>query len=93
MMPNPAVAGILADHFVEARQHTDHQDEAIQERNLAFQEEYEGNPSLPYYMLIDPKTGEVYGTFAGAALKLQSFVDFLEEGIAKSEAKAVASSD
>ncbi len=93
MMPNPAVAGILEDHFVEARHHTDHTDEAIKKRNKAFQQEYEGNPSMPYYMLINPETDEVYGTFAGAALTLQSFVDFLEEGIAKSEEKAVASSD
>ncbi len=89
-MPDPAVAGIINQHYVEARHHTDHDDEGRRKSNIDLQEELQGNPSLPFYMLIDPKNGEIYGTFAGFALSKQSFIDFLNDGVAKASGKQVA---
>jgi len=89
-MPSPAVAGILSANFIEARHHTDHPDGDIAESNQAFQLEKQGDPSLPYYMLVHPESGEVFGTFSGFALTTKAFTDFLEAGVAKSAQKKVA---
>lgn len=92
-MPSPAVAGILSAQFIEARHHTDHPDGAIATSNQAFQMEKQGDPSLPFYMLLDPESGEVYGTFSGFALSTKAFTDFLEAGVAKSAQKKLAALD
>jgi hypothetical protein len=91
LMPKPAVAGILNKHFIESRLHTDHPDEVTRERNKELQKELQGDPSLPYYMLIDPESGKVYGTFGGMALQIDSFIEFLEDAVEESGIEEVAS--
>ena len=93
MMPMPAVAGLLNAHYVEARHHTDHPDDELANHNIALQLEMQGDISLPFYMLIDPKTDKVYATHAGLALTTKTFVDFLQSGVEQSGLEQVAQRD
>lgn len=81
IFPRPAVAGVLARHYVEARLHTDHPDDAIRERNLALQDELQGSLATPYYVLLDPLTEEVLNRYPGATFDADVFRAFLSESV------------
>jgi hypothetical protein len=72
----PAVAGVLARHFVEARLHTD--GVAHVERILEVQAELAGSRATPIYVVVDPSTGARRATFEGPTREPERFVDFLE---------------
>ena len=58
---DPAVAEQLKDRFVESRLHMDG-DEVVPAARIAkhrdLQDELIGNPAMPYYAILDAKTGE-----------------------------------
>ena len=79
VFPDPAVAEVLKDKFIEARIHTDHKEQG--EANRALQLEMTSSVAQPIYLLLDPKDGEVHGRLDGATLgDNQPFIDFLESG-------------
>jgi hypothetical protein len=58
---DPAVATQLKGRFVESRLHMDGQDvvPAVRfEQHLALRDELIGNPAMPYYAILEPKSGE-----------------------------------
>lgn len=71
----PAVAGILAQDFVEARLHTDGQRNV--ERILELQEELTGSVATPIYVILEPATGEKQRLFEGATYDAERFAAFL----------------
>jgi hypothetical protein len=71
----PAVAALLENDFIEARLHTD--GTVNIERILELQKELTGVRSNPYYVLVDPASGEVLGR-RGGAMSAEAFVEFLE---------------
>ena len=79
VFPAPAVAEVLNDKFIEARIHTDHEEQG--EANRARQLEMTNSVAQPIYLLLDPESGEVHGRLDGATLgDNQPFIDFLESG-------------
>ena len=79
VFPDPAVAAVLNEKYVEARIHTDH--EEFGEENRAQQLKMMKSVAQPIYLLLDPVDGEVHGRLDGATLgDTQPFIDFLESG-------------
>ena len=79
VFPDPAVAAVLSEKFIEARLHTDHDKKG--EENRARQLEMTNSVAQPIYLLLDPESGEMHGRFDGATLgDNQPFIDFLEAG-------------
>jgi hypothetical protein len=79
IFPDPAVAGILEKHYVEARLHTD--DQANPERSARLeqlQQEMVQSLAQPYYIVIDPDTGKQLGKLAGSG-QVSKFVEFFEK--------------
>ena len=74
----PAVAALLENDFIEARLHTD--GVLNIDRILELQEELTGVRSNPYYVLVDPATGDVLGR-KGGAMSAEAFVEFLEQAL------------
>ena len=93
VFPAPEVSGVLTREFIESRLHTDHPDDALQERNIELQDELQGNRATPYYLVMDPQTGETLATFAGADFRTERFRAFLLSGVQAKEALRVASVD
>jgi len=57
----PAVAKVLRDHFVESRQHVDVQKQLSDEQfqtNKKMQADLVGTETMPFYVIVDPKTGQ-----------------------------------
>ena len=55
IFPDPAVAGILKEHYVEARLHTD--DQSAPERSARLEQlqvEMTGSVAQPTYVIVDP---------------------------------------
>ncbi len=50
----PAVAGILSDHFIEARLHTDGDDDPRRKRNRKLQKRFASSIANPWLVLVDP---------------------------------------
>ena len=58
---DPAVATQLKERFVESRLHMDGFDvvpERLFENHVALRDELIGNPAMPYYAILEPKSGE-----------------------------------
>lgn len=58
---DPAVAAQLKERFVESRLHMDQPDqvpEALFEQHVALRDELIGSAAMPYYAIVEPKTGE-----------------------------------
>ncbi len=73
----PAVAAEL-ENVIEARLHTDGRRNL--DRILALQNELTGVTANPFYVMVDPKSGQVVARFAGATRDEQAFIDFLRSG-------------
>ena len=56
IFPSPAVAELLTEGYVEARVHTDHNEKGEAQR--ALQQQMVGQLAAPYYVIVDPKTGQ-----------------------------------
>ena len=79
VFPDPAVAEVLSNKFIEARIHTDHDKQG--EANRARQLEMTNSVAQPIYLLLDPENKEVLGRLDGATLgDNKPFIDFLEAG-------------
>ncbi len=87
MFPNPAVAGILNQHYVEARLHTD--GDTNLDYILALQEELIGSVANPIYVLIDPANGTKLARLQGKR-PLTRFTDFLRDGIDRADERVAA---
>jgi len=85
----PAVAGIMKQHFVEARHHTDSQSTLTAgqfEANRKLQAELAGTSANPYYVVVDPKTGKKVGEHAlsgGPGVWEERWIAFLERMLKK----------
>lgn len=58
----PEVSGIMKEHLIEARLHCDTQSTLSAEQfatNQKIQADLAGSLALPYFVVVDPKTGEV----------------------------------
>ena len=79
VFPDPAVAEVLSEKFIEARIHTDHDE--LGEANRARQLEMTNSVAQPIYLLLDPENKEVLGRLDGATLGDNApFIEFLESG-------------
>jgi hypothetical protein len=66
VFPSPAVAELMKKFVVESRQHTDAQNTLTVEQfadNRAAQAEIAGSKANPYFVVVDPHTGEKIDTF------------------------------
>lgn len=70
------------DRIVEARIHTDH--DVLKERNRKLQVEMTGVYTLPYYLLVDPKTGEKLAAWGEGQTSGEVFANWLRKGLARS---------
>ena len=75
VFPSPAVAGILNEHYVEARLHTDGAQNI--DRILEVQRQLTGSVATPIYVLVDPKSGQEVGQFDGPTFDEDEFATFL----------------
>lgn len=63
----PAVAGLMQEHFVESRHHTDLQSTLTAEQfaaNRKLQAEMARTSANPFYIVVDPHTGKKLGEHA-----------------------------
>lgn len=81
IFPNPAVAGILREHYIEARLHTDDQQNPERsERQASMQVEMTGSVAQPYYVVVDPANEQKLGLRKGLASEA-TFVKFFQQFI------------
>ena len=86
VFPDPAVAAVRSEKFIEARIHTDHDE--LGEANRARQLEMPNSVAQPIYLLLNPENKQVLGRLDGASLgDSQPFIDFLESGWASARGK------
>jgi thioredoxin-related protein len=85
----PAVAGILKEHFVEARLHCDLQKHLTAEqfaRNRELQKQYASSKAMPIFVVVDPKTGRELGETPvvglSPAAQTENFAAFLQQMVA-----------
>lgn len=83
VFPSPAVAELMKKHLIEARLHTDSQNTLSDEQfatNKKAQADIAGTIANPYFVVVDPKTGQklaefkLSGGFAQWGEKWQKFV-------------------
>jgi hypothetical protein len=78
---DPAVAGELAQHFVEARLHLDGIGQPYEDQ-LAMHEQMNETTSRPFFVVLNPKTGNLIGKFGRALIPGEDFgvfIDFLRQ--------------
>ncbi|QDU70093.1 hypothetical protein [Engelhardtia mirabilis] len=73
--PSAAVAAELVPNFVEARLHTDGRVNI--DRIQGLQRDLAGTVANPYYVVVDPATGERLGE--GPYMSAQKFAQFLQD--------------
>ena len=67
VFPSEAVASLMKEHLIEARLHTDSQKTLTDEqfaRNRELQKDVAGVFTNPYFVMVDPETGDKVGEFA-----------------------------
>ena len=96
----PAVAGIMKQHFVEARHHTDIQNTLTSEQlveNRRLQAKWAGTSANPYFVVMDPKTGEELGEHSlsgmGSDAWEEAWIDFLKRMLKAAGRSEVAKTD
>ena len=87
VLPKPAVAGVLKEHYVEARLHTD-RDIPELERILELQEKFAESSALPIYVTVDPEDERRIDRYEGAQPAIstaeeEAYIRFLEESAAQ----------
>jgi hypothetical protein len=76
----PTVGGILREKFVEARLHNDdHANPEVMEYVKRLQDEMAKNRATPYFLVIDPNTGEHLGVFPRPDIGGSEFLKFLQK--------------
>ena len=82
VFPSPAVAGVLREHFVEARLHVLDGTKNIEE-SRALRERLAGVVTTPFYVALDPQGEASLGTFEGGGVpRAGEFLDFLQAAVA-----------
>ncbi len=81
VFPHPAVAGILREHYVEARLHLDGPEPA-RSRNNALRERLSGDIARPTYVVLEPKSGRRIAVQKGWLPNPAAFADFLRKAAA-----------
>lgn len=64
---SPAVAGLMQKNLIESRQHVDVQNTLTAEQfaaNQKLRDELAGTLAMPYFVIVDPKTGKKLGEHA-----------------------------
>lgn len=75
----PTVGGVLQEEFVEARLHNDdHKNPEVIEYVNKLQDELAKTRGTPYYIVVDPKTGQKLGVFPKPDLGGEQFLHFLQ---------------
>jgi hypothetical protein len=82
VLPSPAVAEILNEHYVEARLFTDTEENI--ERILELQAVLAGTVANPAFVLVDPKAGQKLYQLQGKRSE-RTFARFLEAGLRRAE--------
>jgi hypothetical protein len=75
VFPDPAVAVVLREHYIEARLHTDRpgKDDGRRQQQIDLTNDY----SNPVYVLFDPVTSKVLSKRAGYIFA-KDFVEYLK---------------
>lgn len=82
VFPLPAVAGELHENYVEARLHTDGEDRLppeVDARNKELQRTMTKSSANPYFVIYDPKTGQVLRKKGGMLFE-REFLKLLRGG-------------
>ena len=89
VFPSPAVAELMQKELVEARLHTDSQNtltDAQFAENRRLQSELAGTKANPYFVIVDPDSGEVLakGGLSGGYTEWPAvWTDFVKGAVAK----------
>jgi hypothetical protein len=83
VFPSPEVSGVLQEHFIEARLHTDGGTNI--ERILALQQELAKNVATPYYLIQDPKSKRLLEKPLGGVTSVETFLELLESAVEAQE--------
>jgi len=83
-LPKPAVAGLLKEHYIEARLHTDRKSVPQLDRILEVQKKFAGSEALPVYVTVDPETERLLGKYEGSqpaqfASEEEAYIRFLKD--------------
>jgi len=78
--PAPAVAGTLGQ-MVEGRLHNDTKDSDANDAVKALQLRLAKTASVPTYVIMDPKTEEVFAVKSGAEMDVNKFNAWLQSGL------------
>ncbi|MCA8950809.1 MAG: hypothetical protein KDE27_15000 [Planctomycetes bacterium] len=79
----PEVSGIMKQNLVEARLHVDTQNTLTAEQfatNQKLRDDIAGTLAMPYFVVVDPKTGETvaeHSLSGGAGVWQEGWLDFL----------------
>jgi thiol:disulfide interchange protein DsbD len=85
VFPSPRIAKLLQDRFIEARLHTDGDDEAVVERIEKLQTELAGTVALPTYVIQDPATKRVLVAPTSGLTSESTFQEYLESALEAKE--------
>lgn len=76
----PTVGGLLRERYVEARLHNDdHANPELMERVAKLQDELAQTRGVPYYLVVDPKTGKTLGRFPGPDRSGEDYFRWLQK--------------
>ena len=75
----PTIIAAFQDGFIEARLHTDVQDEKLNAEIRALQQRLAGNRSLPTFIALVPETEKELARHVGLANE-EEFLEFLSQG-------------
>ena len=87
ILPKPAVAGDLEEHYIEARLHTDRDTVPGIERIRELQAKYAESTALPIYVTVDPTDERRLGKYEGAQPAIsdgaiEDYIPFLKDSAA-----------
>lgn len=85
VFPSPRIAKLLESRFLEARLHVDGDDEAVNDKIVALQNELARTVSQPTYVIQDPATKRVLVAPISGNKKLATFQEYLESALEAKE--------
>ncbi|MEQ1892551.1 MAG: hypothetical protein ABL998_08430 [Planctomycetota bacterium] len=85
VFPSPRIAKLLESRFLEARLHVDGDDEAVNDRIVALQNELARTVSQPTYVIQDPATKRVLVPPKAGSTTSSTFQEYLESALEAKE--------
>jgi len=79
VFPSAKVSTLLEESFIEARLHTDGEQNI--ERILALQQELAKSVATPYYLIQDPRSKRLLGSPLGGITTVDTFRELLESAV------------